>query len=172
MGFQINYGGFAFAVPGDVVDHYIRLADGDKLKVLLFLLRHASENVTTDAAAAYLRMTREQADEAVQFWEQAGVLSADGASGGTSFAFAAPVQEPPKAEEPQPAEPKFSVQRSSADLKIDPSVLAAEIERSEELQYLYKKAEEKLSPASRSPSLPLWWQDKIVIVTLTLKRTS
>jgi DnaD/phage-associated family protein len=49
------------------------------------------------------------------------------------------------------------VQRSSADLKIDPSVLAAEIDRSEELQYLYKKAEEKLGELKKMHLNSLYW---------------
>ena len=88
MGFQINYGGFAFAVPGDVVDHYIRLADGDKLKVLLFILRYAQDNVTAAAAAEYLHISEDAAQEALQFWEQAGVLRTGCAPQGIAFAFA------------------------------------------------------------------------------------
>ena len=143
MGFQINYGGFAFAVPGDVVDHYIRLADGDKLKVLLFILRHAAENVTADAAAEYLHITAEQAEEAVQFWEQAGVLGQGAAQQGSAFAFAPvipAVQETPAAPAPVTDSP-VGTQRSSKECKLDPSEISAELERSKDLAELFVLAE-------------------------------
>ena len=141
MGFQINYGGFAFAVPGDVVDHYIRLADGDKLKVLLFVLRHASEQVTADAAAEYLHMDKSQAEEALQFWEQANVLRTGGMQNAGAFAFAVPVQEA-AAEKPAPVtDSPIGTQRSSKEVKLDPSEIAAELARSTDLNELFTLAE-------------------------------
>lgn len=147
MGFQINYGGFAFAVPGDVVDHYIRLADAEKLKVLLFILRHASENATVDAAAEYLHIPPEQAEEALQFWEQADILRRNGIMHGASFAFAPGFPAAPESSVPAPRQAEDSpigTQRSSKECKLDPSEIASELASSAELSDLFTIAEKTI----------------------------
>lgn len=160
MGFQINYGGFAFAVPGDVVDHYIRLADGDKLKVLLFVLRHASENVTADAAADYLHIAKEQAEEALQFWEQADVLRQGSTQQGTAFAFSPAVTavQQEKAVEVPVSDSRIGTQKSSKECRLDPSEIAAEINKSDNLNDLFTIAENYLArPVNYSEQRSLIW---------------
>lgn len=144
MGFQINYGGFAFAVPGDVVDHYIRLADGDKLKVLLFVLRHASEQVTADAAAEYLHMDKSQAEEALQFWEQANVLRTGGMQNAGAFAFAVPVQETAAEKPAAVTDSRIGIMSSVKDMPMDPSEIAEIIHTSDHLRDLMSLTEKRL----------------------------
>ena len=158
MGFQINYGGFAFAVPGDVVDHYIRLADSDKLKVLLFVLRHAQENVTAAAAAEYLRISEDAAQEALQFWEQADVLRSGTVQQGTAFAFAAPAA---SAAVPPASDSSIGTQKSSKEIKLDPSEIAEAIEGSEVLSGLFMLAEKHLGrPLNHMEQRSLLWMSQ------------
>ena len=161
MGFQINYGGFAFAVPADVVDHYIRLADGDALKVLLFALRHAQENITAESAAEYLRISPEKAAESLTFWEQADILRQNGAQTGTNFAFAAPA---PQEVTPAPAvkhESPVGSQKSSKEVRLDPSEIAETVENSEELTGLFTLAEKHLArPLNHMEQRSLIWMNQ------------
>lgn len=144
MDYQINFGSRVFAVPAAVADHFLKLASETQLKVLLYLLRHADEPCTLSGIAAYFRISEEQAEEAVQFWLQADILSdGHGASAPQSFAFADPVPEKPASEEQiPPAAPAASVQRSSKDIKLDPSEIAHALEQSGELHDLFTCAEQ------------------------------
>ena len=159
MEYAINYGGFAFAVPGDVVDHYLRLAGEKELKILLFLLRHASANVTAAHAAEFLRIPEEQAAEALEFWEQAGILR-KGSTLSTGFSFSAPAATAP-ADEPPPKPKQDSYigsQRSSSEIKLDPSEIAAEIEKDTELRDLFMLTEKALGrPLNHTEHRCLLW---------------
>lgn len=166
MGFQINYGGFAFAVPGDVVDHYIRLADGDKLKVLLFVLRHAQEPVTAAAAADYLHLSEETAQEALQFWEQADVLRTGAGAASPAFAFAAPAEQTAAA---PAADSPIGTQRSSKEIKLDPSEIAEELERAPELVDLFTLAEKHLGrPLNHMEQRSLLWMHQYLNIPCEL----
>ncbi len=141
MNYQIQYGNHVFSVPAAVADHFIRLATEMQLKVLLYLLRHAEEACSLSDIAAFFRITEEQAEEAVTFWLQANILSegTPAPQKEQGFAFAAPV--PPPSEPPGRPEPAATVQRSSKDIKLDPSEIAHTLERSGELKDLFTCAE-------------------------------
>lgn len=140
MGYQIRFGTSAFAVPGVVADHYLRLANAVQLRVLLYVLRHADAEVTPAQAAAFLKMDEEQAEEAFQFWEQADVL--DSGRVLPVLPEAAEVQEAPVSV--PDAAPMAAVQRSSKDIKLDPSEIAAMLEDSQELKDLFALSEKML----------------------------
>ncbi len=166
MGMQINFGNTAFCVPGAVVDHYMRLASETQLKVLLFLLRHNGTNVTLADCAAFLRITEEQAEEAVAFWQQTEVMH-EGAIPASAFSFAAPVSAVPAqttapavtaASEASPSVSPVSAQRSSKEIRLDPSEIAAEIEKSPELSGLFVLAEKSLGrPVNHMEQRSLLW---------------
>ena len=159
MGFQINYGTFAFAVPGAVVDHYIRLAGDKELRLLLFYLRHAGENIPLEQAAAFLHLEPEQAEEAFRFWVQADVLrqGLDPAS----MPFTVPAAAPPSPPQPEAAHDVISsvgAQRSSKEIKLDPSEIAAEIEKSQELTDLFALSEKRIGrPINHMEQRSLLW---------------
>ncbi len=73
---QINLGawGSIFAVPCCVVDQHIRLASGNCLKVLLYLLRHAGEQVSLDHIADELKMPAEDVADALTYWCESHIL--------------------------------------------------------------------------------------------------
>lgn len=67
---KINLGQWnsVFAVPSSVVDQHIKLASEAQLKVLLYLLRHAGEELTESAVASALRISEEETENAIRFW--------------------------------------------------------------------------------------------------------
>ena len=149
MPYQIHYGSSAFAVPGDVADHFLRLADAVQLRVLLYLLRH--EGAAPAQIAAFLHITEEQAEEALAFWVQADVLRTDQAEAG-KFPFAPPA---PALQE-TPAVP--AVQQSSREVKLDPTEIADALGHSQTLRDLFSHSEKILGkPLSHMEQRSLLW---------------
>lgn len=146
MELQVAFGcwGRVFAVPSAVVDHFIKLASETQLKVLLYLLRYPEKSFQTEQIAAFLRISEEQAEEAVQFWIQGNILqsASDMPETVQNPAFMQlPVAAAKQTATPSPA---AQVQRSSRDIKLDPSEIAAELERSPSLKDLFTCAETTL----------------------------
>ncbi|SEK25414.1 DnaD and phage-associated domain-containing protein [Ruminococcus sp. YRD2003] len=79
MEFKANCGvwGTMFGVPCVVADNFLKLATGEQIKVLLYLLRASGRTVSTEEIAANTGVTTQQAEEAVLFWQQVNVLSSD-----------------------------------------------------------------------------------------------
>ncbi len=142
MEYQVNFGcwGHVFAVPDAVVDHFIRLASESQLKVLLYLLRNDGQGIPSDQIASALHITKEQAEEALEFWVQANILQdSRTASAAPNFDFMPPAQG--VVTEIAPAPPAAKVQHSSRDIKMDPSEIAHSLEGSQELKDLFTCAE-------------------------------
>lgn len=64
-------------VSNDFIDTYMAAANGEYVKVFLYLLRHEHENVTVSAIADALNHTEADVKRALSYWKEAGVLSAD-----------------------------------------------------------------------------------------------
>lgn len=80
MGVKVNPAAFGgiFAVPDIVVDEHIRLAGGQQLKVLLFVLRHNNGNTEIEKIADGVGMTVQDVKDALSYWLHVGVLLMDG----------------------------------------------------------------------------------------------
>ena len=80
MSIQLNLGkwGTIFPVPNCVVDEDIRLASENQLKVLLYILRNNGENLTEKTVGEQLNIAEGDVKDAVSFWIDRGVLSAQG----------------------------------------------------------------------------------------------
>ena len=83
--------GAVFSVPASVVDVYLSSTSPEQLRALLWVLRHAAEQPTTEALSAALRIPAEKAADAVRFWQQKGMLLSDAPQ-----ALAQPVRETPR----------------------------------------------------------------------------
>ena len=111
MSVTINLGAWrsVFAVPSQIVDEGLKYSDGVKLKVLLYVLRHAGEELEYKSISQGTGVNVTDIPEALDYWVSLGVLQKDGS-----------LYEPPKAEaqpapvaeiepviepEPQPEEP-------------------------------------------------------------------
>lgn len=70
-GFQIN----ATFVANQFIDQYMVGASGEYVKVYLYLLRHAGENLSLGEIAGALHYTEGDVKRAVAYWEKEGVLT-------------------------------------------------------------------------------------------------
>lgn len=80
MKYTLNAGEWnsVFAVPSGVVDRYIKLASGNSLKLLLFLLRHGGDVYSDEVLKTELGFTSEgELEDAALFWIQRGVIRYD-----------------------------------------------------------------------------------------------
>ena len=62
------------AVADEFIDQYMAAANGEYVKVYLYLLRHQSEPVSVDAIADALNHMESDVRRALAYWEKAGVL--------------------------------------------------------------------------------------------------
>ncbi len=64
----------AFAVPVDLCDKYLKLAKGEHIKVLLFMLRNNTLSLSEEVIAEALALSVYDVKEALLFWADAGIL--------------------------------------------------------------------------------------------------
>lgn len=148
MNYSLNAGEWSsvFAVPSSVVDKYIKLAGGNSLKLLLFLLRHGGEIFTDGQLKEALGFRREgELEDAALFWVQRGIIRADNGSL-TAAADDIPVQEtlPEVAEQPiQPLKTSSSIRVASdgGAAIYTASDIAQRINSDPAIQYLFSEAQ-------------------------------
>lgn len=77
MGTRINdnLAVYATCISNDFLDKYMANANGDYIKVYLYLLRHQGEQFDVKAAADALNLTDNDIERAVKYWEKQGVFS-------------------------------------------------------------------------------------------------
>ncbi|GEM_PF-6370248 len=155
MEYQVNFGFHAFSVPSAVVDNLIKAAKENHLKVLLYLLRYPDRQITPGQAAAFLRISEEQAKEAFSFWMQFNILE-DKTEEKQLELFPAepvllpaadmpfPVPAPEQSPAPEPPKPKQK-KADSTDLFhfLSHESIREMIAASPELEKLLRTAEEK-----------------------------
>lgn len=141
MSYSVNPSVFKsiFAVPADIVDKHIRLANGDQLKVLLWILRNSPDNPDLDKMCADLRINKTDALDYLQYWVLTGVLS----DGDNDFA-SAPVTDSPVKHPAAPIENKKPEIPPVAPSKPSSSEIAKRIEESPEIMNLFNEAQQKL----------------------------
>ncbi|MBQ8780486.1 MAG: DnaD domain protein [Oscillospiraceae bacterium] len=147
MNYKINWtiAEGAFAVPDCVVDNYIKLASGKAVKVLMYILRHktiSEENTEEIAASLDKKMSAEDIEDALSYWEQVGVICRTD----KPAPAVKPVSEPVKADEasPEPVKvqtitPQKSMERSTK--MLTPKEIAARASESNEIGGLLAGAE-------------------------------
>lgn len=64
----------SFAVPSEVVDDYIRLAGSVQIKVLLWLMRHSSDEKSIDEMSKDIGVSVPDCNDALTFWKETGIL--------------------------------------------------------------------------------------------------
>ena len=83
MKYSLNAGEWnsVFAVPSSVVDKYIKIAGGNSLKLLLYLLRHGGESFSEKELKDALGFRMEgELEDAAHFWVQRGIVRFEGTS--------------------------------------------------------------------------------------------
>lgn len=72
---DLGYLNSVFVVPRAVVDDHIKLAGAVQLKVLLYVLRYAGENLTLQDIANALTMSCADVKDAMQYWIETRLIS-------------------------------------------------------------------------------------------------
>ena len=82
MNYLINPKAFSavFTVPAAVADKHLKLARGEHIKVLLYIMRNMSVNPNNAEIAAATGLSEYEVEEALLYWAGAGILLPDGRS--------------------------------------------------------------------------------------------
>lgn len=141
MSYSVNFSLFrsVFAVPTDIVDKHIRLANEHQLKVLLWILRNSPENPDIDQMCSALKINKNDAVDYLQYWVLTGVLG-DGnnvASNVQPQAEPTPVQTPEVKKDVQPVIKSSPSKPSSMEI-------VSRLEESPEIGHLFNEAQVKL----------------------------
>lgn len=144
MNYYINPTAFsaAFTVPADVVDRHLKLARGEHIKVLLYLLRRLSAKTPPEEIAAATGLSVYDVTEALLYWADAGILLPEEAP-----TVKAPAEEKPKA-----------VKRVTKPTRADVSKRGAEDEK---IRFLLQETQLRLGRALKSneASTLVWLYD-------------
>lgn len=76
MDYFLNAGpwGSIFAVPNAVVDNYIKLASGNAVKVLLYILRNNGKQINISEICTAININEDDVKDAFNFWQEVGIL--------------------------------------------------------------------------------------------------
>ncbi len=145
MSYSINPSLFKsiFAVPTDIVDKHIRLANEHHLKVLLWILCKSPDNPDIRKMCEDINIDIKDAADYLQYWVVTGVLKSDGS---------VPVQSafiPPKPEPVPETKKVVSISSKAEEPALAPSKpssaeIADRLEESPEIGHLFKEAQHKL----------------------------
>lgn len=139
MVYSLNAGDWnsVFAVPSSVVDKYIKLAGGNSLKLLLYLLRHGGEEIPDEQLTEQLGFTElGELEDAALFWIQRGIIRYSNAES-NMLSPAVPTENAPISEETS------AVKRVEMPkpIKVSAGEIASRIQENEEIKFLFGEAE-------------------------------
>ena len=80
MNYRINPAAFSavFTVPAEVADRHLKLARGEHIKVLLYIMRNMTAPIESSVIAEATGITEYDVKEALVYWEDAGILTCYG----------------------------------------------------------------------------------------------
>lgn len=141
MKYMVNWGGGdgVFAVPDHAAD-CLKLASGKAVKLLLYILKNKITEIDFGAFSDVLDISAEDAEDAVSYWQQVGVLYPDGSEPAVvakkNAAAEMAVSVPPvnNAAAEQRAKEK-------AAKMISPQEIADRVKKSEDIKFLFDSAE-------------------------------
>lgn len=139
MKYTVNWGGGVFAVP-DIAADCLKLASGKAVKLLLYILKNKITDIDFGAFSEVLDISAEDAEDAVSYWQQVGVLYPCG-------------NEPAAVIRKNTAEEKtvspLRIKDTSKDQRarekaarmISPEEIADRVNKSDEIKFLFDSAE-------------------------------
>lgn len=140
MNYKINWenSNGVFAVPDSVADS-LKLANGKSVKVLLYILKNKITDVDYASIAQAVGVSDEDVEDAFSFWQQLGILYADGSKPAVTAKAVADSS-------PAVNTPQISAERSKekATKMISPAEIAERAENNEEIKFLFSAAEATL----------------------------
>ncbi|MDR2525934.1 MAG: DnaD domain protein [Oscillospiraceae bacterium] len=135
--YRIRTAAFAqgiFAVPNVVADECLRLTGGLSLKALLWLLRHGGAQ-NAEAIATALRQPKGEIIDALQFWQEKGILEHTGDTSVVATQIPAP---PPKSAHPA-VETTTVTPPPAPPLRPASAQVADRLEESPALRWLFRE---------------------------------
>ena len=144
------------AVPACVVDQYIKLASGDALKLILYLLRHGSASYSDEQLCERLGIASAgELEDAAQFWIQRGLIKCDSRRTNEESTVAVPARQQKKEQSEQLTLSDYSQTQSSAETAVSAKKVgtdrglyytsgdvAARIKDDPDIEFLFKEAEQ------------------------------
>lgn len=181
MEYKVNCGiwGAMFGVPVIVADNFLKLATGEQIKVLLYLLRCSGKNCTSEEISANTGVAVQVAEDAVLFWQQANVITPQGT---ISAANTTPlIMQPQPVEVPEAKTVPAQVQTQPTpsklpDHKINLSggEIAEIMKNSQDIRDLFKIAESIVGTLKNSQMNSIIWmydhlglKKEVIIILLT-----
>ena len=144
MSYSVNPTAFRsiFAVPSDIVDKHIRLANGHQLKVLLWILRNSPDKPDLNEMCKALKITIDDATDYLQYWVENGILSGkDDTYAETEIVEIKP--EVSKANTPSPIFNATTVEDTTPSKPSSAEILTR-LDESPEIGHLFNEAQIKL----------------------------
>lgn len=146
MEYSLNAGVWnaVFAVPSSVVDKYIKLASGNALKLLLFLMRHGGKSFGAEMLRAELGFEETgELEDAALFWVQRGVIRAEKRKDVFALSPSEEIELDDKipAADSKPSEPKKQAVAAAKPAVITNGEIARSINNSPEMKMLFDEAE-------------------------------
>ena len=145
MEYKVNFSAYntVFTVPTEIVDKHIKLAGSAQLKVLLWMLRHASDEYDIKQLSSALGLAPADAVDAMQYWIEQGILIKNGESSAAEPAerIGTKGAERKEEESPKRTEPLSPLPPVSNPTTED---IAKRGEESPEIRYLFSEAQVKL----------------------------
>ena len=141
MKFHVNPSlawGAVFSVPAVVADKYIKLANPEQLKTLLWVLRHASEQPTLEAVSYALGFSQSSTLEYISFWIYEGILISEENTDIPKISEQLPSQDTVKVDSVQKKELP-----SLPEVKPTQSQIIARTKESAEIAELFEDAQKK-----------------------------
>ncbi len=144
--------GSMFGVPCIVADNFLKLATGEQIKVLIYILRNSGRELTSEEIAMNTGITPQQAEDAVLFWQQANVLTPD-----TSISVPRNVMLQPEniVQSPETVQKEAPAPRRRDSLK--PSEISEIMNDSPNIAELFKAAEATLGSINYTMQNSLIW---------------
>ena len=131
-----------FGVPDVVADNFLKLATGQQLKVLLYLLRCSGKVCSDEEISVNTGVSVQEAADAVLFWQQANVITPQNLQQpAINTIMTSPqqnVQPTVPAQSAPPEPPKAPVRKKPF---LSPSEIADFMKNSSEISELFKMAE-------------------------------
>lgn len=143
MKYKINWNGSdgVFAVP-DLAADCLKLASGKAVKLLLYILKNKTSDESLAEMGKAVGITEEDAEDAVSYWQQVGVILTDEKSETavrqTDAAGKSHAAQKPGTDISAPRA------REKAAKMISPSEISERAESSEEIKFLFSAAESTL----------------------------
>lgn len=140
MKYKINWNGSdgVFAVP-DLAADCLKLASGKAVKLLLYILKNKSSEESLAEMGKAVGITEEDAEDAVSYWQQVGVILTD--DGSPQIRQIA--DKTTEALKPTPELPAPRAREKAAKM-ISPAEISERAESSDEIKFLFSAAEATL----------------------------